>query len=166
MKIEKAIPQDSQKLTELTIRSKTHWAYSDQQIEIWRDDLTISESYIYNREVYKLKIENNIIGYYSYYNMNSLEVKLENLFIEPEFIGKGYGKLLMSDFLMRIQRTESNRIILEADPNAEYFYLKLGFNVIGKIETSIKNRFLPIMEMKLSHLTKPTKDHGRKNHNS
>ncbi len=149
MKIEKAIKNDSNDLTELTIRSKSHWNYSKEQIEEWRDDLTVSEIYILEKEVYKLINRDDLIGYYSYFRINDLDVKLENLFIEPEFIRKGFGKMIMNDFLQRIRNAKFERIILDADPNVEKFYEKIGFKVIGKLETSIKNRFLPIMEMKI-----------------
>jgi GNAT superfamily N-acetyltransferase len=147
MKIEKAIKNDTNDLTELTIRSKSHWNYSKEQIEKWRDDLTVSETYILEKEVYKLINGNDLIGYYSYFRINDLDVKLENLFIEPKFIGKGFGKLLMTDFLQRIRKTKFEKIILDADPNVEKFYEQIGFKVVGKLKTSIKNRFLPIMEM-------------------
>lgn len=150
MTIERATRTDSKTLTELTMRSKSHWDYSMQQIEKWRDDLTISKDYITEKEVYKLiDSENKIIGYYSYFLINEVKVKLENLFVEPKFIGCGYGKMLMNDFIERIRKTRTEKIILESDPNAENFYKKIGFKVIGKLETSIKNRFLPIMELKI-----------------
>jgi len=38
---------------------------------------------------------------------------------------------------------------LEADPNATNFYLKMGFKIIEQKESSIPNRFLPIMEKDL-----------------
>ena len=41
------------------------------------------------------------------------------------------------------------KVILDADPNAEKFYEKLGFLKIGQFETSIKNRLMPIMEMNI-----------------
>ena len=150
MRIEKTIRTDAKKLTELTIRSKSHWNYSKQQIEDWRDDLTISEAYITEKEVYKL-VDNkdSIIGYYSYFKIDSLNVKLENLFVEPKFIGRGFGKILMADFLKRIKKTKAEKIILDSDPNSEKFYAQIGFKVIGKLETSIKDRFLPIMELKI-----------------
>ncbi|MFD1615817.1 GNAT family N-acetyltransferase [Gelatiniphilus marinus] len=149
MKIEKAIIKDAKDLTELTIRSKSYWDYSAEQIEEWRKDLTISESYILENEVYKLTEDNNIIGYYSFFKSNDTDVKLENLFVDPKFIGCGIGKTLMTDFLQRIRKTKFERIILDSDPNAEKFYEKIGFKIIGKLETSIENRFLPIMEMKI-----------------
>ena len=150
MKIEKTIRTDAKELTELTIRSKSHWDYSKQQIEKWRDDLTVSETYIIEKEVYKLiDDKNKIIGYYSYFKIDELNIKLENLFVEPKFIGCGYGKMLMSDFLERVKKTKSEKIILDADPNVEKFYEHIGFKVIGQLETSIKDRFLPIMELKI-----------------
>lgn len=150
MKIEKAIKDDTNDLTELTIRSKSHWDYSKEQIEKWRDDLTVSENYILEKEVYKLTNGNDLIGYYSYFKLNDLDLKLDSLFVEPKCIGKGFGKMLMSDFLQRMQNTKFERIVLDADPNVEKFYEQIGFKVIGKLETSIKDRFLPIMEMKIT----------------
>ena len=32
-------------LTELTIRSKSHWNYDEREIEAWREDLTNTEEY-------------------------------------------------------------------------------------------------------------------------
>ena len=147
MKIEKAIIEDAKELTELTILSKSYWHYSEQQIEDWKNDLTITEGYILEKEIYKLINENKIIGYYSFFKSNNSDLKLDNLFVAPISIGKGIGKKLMIDFFKRILMIEFDRVILDADLNAEKFYLHLGFKVIGKLETSIENRYLPIMEM-------------------
>jgi len=67
----------------------------------------------------------------------------------PEYIGKGFGKYLTGDFLKRMRDQEIKKIILDSEPNATEFYLKMGFEKIGEFETSIKNRFMPIMEMTL-----------------
>ncbi len=159
MKIEKATVKDAKELTELTILSKSYWDYSVQQIEEWKNDLTITEGYILEKEVYKLIDGNQIIGYYSFMKQNNTDIKLDNLFIAPIFIGKGIGKKLMIDFFKRILRIEFERVILDADPNAEKFYSHLGFNVIGKLETSIANRYLPIMEMKKARIQHYVKMH-------
>jgi len=147
MKIEKATIQDSKLLTELTIRSKSYWDYGQKQIEAWKSELSVPETYIVEKNVYKLTNNNTIIGYYSFYELNQSDVKLENLFVDPESIGKGIGKRLMVDCIKRVKNLSYTKIILDADPNAENFYKKLGFTVIGKLETSIKNRYLPIMEL-------------------
>jgi len=64
-----------------------------------------------------------------------VDIKLNYLFVEPDFIGKGYGKILLDDFMDRIKDSEYKRVILDADPNAEQFYSKYGFKVIGKLQS-------------------------------
>ena len=150
MKIEKAFKTDSKDLTALTLRSKGYWNYGKNQIEQWREELTITEKYIENNQVYKLVINTVLIGFYAYKAKNKTVVKLNYLFIEPKHIGKGYGKLLMQDFLKRTEDSDFENAILDADPNAEEFYAKLGFRVIGKLNSSIKDRYLPIMELKIN----------------
>ena len=149
MEIEKASVNDHEILTEITKKSKAYWGYSEEQILKWNDNLTISKDYIENNSVYKLVNEDNIIGYYSYIVKEEKNVILDNLFVLPEYIGKGFGKYLMTDFLNRVRNDKFEKITLDSEPNAENFYLKIGFKKIGEFETSIKNRFMPIMEMSL-----------------
>jgi ribosomal protein S18 acetylase RimI-like enzyme len=148
MEIKKASINDNEILTEITKKSKAYWGYSEEQILKWNNNLTISAAYIENNCVYKLENNNEIVGYYSYI-INEKNVILDNLFIVPEYIGKGFGKYLMADFLNRMKNEKFEKITLDSEPNAENFYLKIGFKKIGEFETSIKNRFMPIMEMNL-----------------
>ena len=151
MTIEKARKKDARILTDLTIRSKSYWDYSAEQIMSWKDDLTITTAYIDKNEVYKLSNKHNIIiGYYSYIFLNNAVIKLDNLFIDPPYIGHDYGTLLMNDFLKRIKSLKFEKVTLDADPNAEKFYHKFGFKTVGKLKSTVENRFLPIMEIKIS----------------
>ncbi|MGB7395539.1 MAG: GNAT family N-acetyltransferase [Pricia sp.] len=143
--ISKAGKSDAEALTALTIRSKSYWGYGKAQIDKWLNELTITKNYIQENEVFQLVEDEELVGFYAYAPENESSVKLNYLFVCPNFIGKGYGQLLMEDFLHRIRKTTFRRITLDADPNAETFYLKQGFQVIGKLESSIQNRFLPIM---------------------
>lgn len=150
MRIENANSHDHEILSEITKKSKAFWGYSNEQIQLWNDVLTITEEYIETNFTYKFFHENRIIGYYSYFNIETTIIKLDNLFLLPEYIGKGFGKHLMQDFLNRIKENrEIKKVLLDADPNAEKFYQKFGFTTIGQLETSIKNRFLPVMELSL-----------------
>lgn len=148
--MEKANSNDHEILTEITKKSKAFWGYSEEQMTQWNDALTITKEYIQTNFAYKLIQENQVIGYYSYFNSEAAIIKLDNLFILPEYIGIGIGNQLMQDFLNRIKENRDiKKIVLDADPNAEKFYQKFGFTTIGQLETSIKNRFLPIMELNL-----------------
>ncbi|KQS92584.1 GNAT family N-acetyltransferase [Chryseobacterium sp. Leaf394] len=145
----KANADDNRILTEITKRSKAYWGYSDEQINEWSDLLTITSEYIQSNEVYKLVINQSAVAYYSYFEIENNSVRLDNLFVLPENMRKGYGKLLMNDFILKIKQSKRSRIILDADPNAQKFYESFGFVKSGQIETSIKDRFLPIMELNI-----------------
>ncbi|TPG38731.1 GNAT family N-acetyltransferase [Flavobacterium pectinovorum] len=147
MTIEKAKPNDDQILTEITKKSKAYWGYSKEQIENWSQFLTVSKEYIETKSVYNLIVEDQIIGYYSFFHESENTIKLDNLFVLPDFIGKGFGKVLMNDFLIRLKDQSVHKVILNSEPNAEEFYSKLGFVKVGQIETSIKDRYMPIMEL-------------------
>ena len=149
MNVKKANRIDANEITELTMRSKNFWDYGKNQMEEWRDELTITPKYIDENQVFKIIKNDRLIGFYAYQSINSKLVKLNYLFVEPEFIGKGYGKILMKDFLKRIENNKYERVTLDADPNAERFYRSFGFDIIGKLKSSIKDRFLPIMELKI-----------------
>ncbi|MDW3645537.1 MAG: GNAT family N-acetyltransferase [Bacteroidia bacterium] len=149
MDIKRANRFDTTELSSLTFRSKSYWGYDSAQIKAWESELRLSEEYIENKGVYKLLGEHVVIGYYSYFELNRELVKLDNLFVDPPFIGQGYGKILLDDFLQRIQKLGYKEVHLDADPHAESFYIKHGFKIIGHLESSIKNRFLPVMAMEL-----------------
>lgn len=148
----KANSDDDKILTEITKRSKAYWGYSDKQIDEWSDLLTITSEYIQSNEVYKLVINQSAVAYYSYFEIENNSVRLDNLFVSPENIGKGFGKILMHDFILKIKQSKKSGIVLDADPSAKKFYESFGFTKIGKIETSIKDRFLPIMQLQLDKI--------------
>jgi ribosomal protein S18 acetylase RimI-like enzyme len=150
MTIEKAISSDHQILTEITKKSKAYWGYSEEQIEKWSKFLSVTPLYIDSSLVYKLTIEDQLAGYYSFLYQDEKTVKLDNLFVLPEYIGKGLGKILMNHFLSVLNKTIVKKVILHSEPNAEQFYAKLGFIKTGEIETSIKDRFMPLMELNIN----------------
>ena len=104
MKIEKAIRTDAKEITELSIRSKDYWNYGEKQIEAWREELTLTEEYIDNNQVFKLEIEKELVGFYAYKAENKDTIKLNFLFVEPKCIGQGYGKVLLFHFLQSIEK--------------------------------------------------------------
>ena len=153
MNIQKATAEDAVRLTQLTIRSKSYWDYTPEQIEKWRDELTITTDYINQNHVFILVDGDDLIGYYSFILVDQILVKLDNFFIDPEFIGMGFGKKLMLCLFAQVKERGMTKITLDSEPNATAFYQKLGFTTIGKLPSSIENRYLPIMmiDLKTKH---------------
>ncbi|WP_431243286.1 GNAT family N-acetyltransferase [Flavobacterium sp. P21] len=118
MKIEKANITDNEILTTITKKSKAYWGYSDEQIQIWDKNLTISQDYIREHNVFKLVDNDLIIGYYSFIFENDKTVELDNLFVLPGYMGKGFGKYLLLDFLNRMKEIGIEKITLDSEPNS------------------------------------------------
>jgi ribosomal protein S18 acetylase RimI-like enzyme len=141
-----AMIKDADELTEITKISKAHWNYSEEQLKQWESDLTITEKYISENRVFKFLKGEKIIAYYSLFPPVNQRIQLDNLFVLPEDIGKGIGNMLLNDAIKASAKSKCKEIWLEADPNAESFYLKNGFKIIGRKESSISGRFLPVMQ--------------------
>ena len=130
MKIVQSEAKDADKLTEIAKKSKAFWGYSEELIELWEKDLTITEKYIKENDTFHLYYDEMIIGFYSYFETEKGIICLDNLFVIPDYIGKGFGKILIEDFLKKIEKTGYEKITLYAEPNAVLFYEKFGFGTI------------------------------------
>ncbi len=148
--IDKATIEDSKLLTSIALRSKAYWRYSKELIESWRNDLTITSKMVEEMMIYKYVQNNKIAGFYALNPPKGKAIKLEMLFVLPEFIGKGIGKNLLLHAIEHTRKLNADSITLLADPNAVFFYKSQGFNIIDKKESAISNRFLPIMQKDLT----------------
>ena len=87
----------------------------------------------------------NAIGFYSLERISAAEVELSLLFVEPDFIGKGYGQKLITHAQEEARHLGYSKMIIQGDPNAERFYRSAGGLLVGtRKSASIPNRELPI----------------------
>lgn len=148
--IVKARKEDAQILTEIALESRAYWGYSKEQIQSWKSDLTVTEEMFDQWTIFKYMDETKIVGF-CILNLNEDSPKaiLEFLFVHPKFIGKRIGARLLRHAVYLASSKGRKVMNLEADPYAEPFYTKHGFQIVGKTQSSIPNRFLPIMEKEL-----------------
>jgi N-acetylglutamate synthase-like GNAT family acetyltransferase len=135
-------------LTELAMRSKAYWGYDATFMANVRADLEVIPSkFMPDFHVYILETDKEMIGFYSLRPMDAETVTLEDLFIEPEHIGSGYGKQLWDHSLRVAQSIGYRKLTLISDPYAELFYASRGAVRIGEIESNaLAGRMLPVME--------------------
>ena len=149
-KIRQALRSEAEHLSELTFRSKSHWGYSDQFMQACLEELTIDECYIENNPIFLIEDARNIIGFYSLEHISDSEVELSFLFVEPAFIGKGYGRKLMMHAQEEARHLGYSKMIIQGDPNAERFYRSAGGLLVGtRKSVSFPNRELPIFHINL-----------------
>lgn len=146
-----ALMSDHESLSALCKRSKAFWGYSPAQMKAWDEDLTITASFIQENLVMKALHNQVLIGFYSLVQKED-EVWLDDLFIDPSVIGEGVGSLLLNHAYEATLKLGVTVLLLEADPHAEAFYLKKGFERVGEHASSIPGRVLPVMRKELGEV--------------
>ena len=63
--------------------------------------------------------------------------ELEDLFVDPGFMRRGVGTILVDDIAAVAARRQVDRIEVTANPNALEFYEKAGFVADGDVETPL-----------------------------
>jgi ribosomal protein S18 acetylase RimI-like enzyme len=146
--IRRALLKEADVLTQIALSAKAHWGYPERWMQIWKPQLTFSPEYFEENESWVAVLENRLIAFYTILDKNGI-AWIENLWVLPEYIGKGIGKQLFLDAISRTRQTGYKTLQLEAEPNATGFYEKMGMRKIGERigEVEGQPRILPIMEM-------------------
>lgn len=85
--------------------------------------------------------EDNLIGFTA-----SAKHELEMFFLEPAFMGKGYGSQILN---WLIDHRQINRIdVNKQNKQATKFYLKHGFNLYSESQTDGYGKPYPILHLK------------------
>jgi GNAT superfamily N-acetyltransferase len=146
MKIVRAKPQEADALTEIAHAAKRHWGYPERWIESWRDTLTIRAEFIAANVTYCAMEDFRAVGFYLLTN-ESDGLHLDHLWIEPRAMGRGIGRALFEHALEQTRRLGHRTLKIEADPNAEGFYARMGARRVGVTVTNIEHqrRELPLL---------------------
>ncbi|MDJ0632834.1 MAG: GNAT family N-acetyltransferase [Xenococcaceae cyanobacterium MO_188.B29] len=152
-KIRQAQSSESELISSLALRSKAYWNYSQEFILACRRELTYSQQDIQNNHFFVAEINNLIIGFFALEILSEREIELAALFIDPAYINQGYGRKLIARAKLIARELGSKVMIIQGDPNATNFYLKVGGKLIGERESaSIPGRYLPVFLIKLYNL--------------
>jgi GNAT superfamily N-acetyltransferase len=131
IEINQAKPEDSERLKQIAITSKSYWGYSEHLISQWAQTPLITPESIVKDRVYAACINSFIIGWYRLL-IRLPVVVLEDLWVLPDYIGKGVGKKLFEHGIWQANLSGAERLELDADPNAEPFYTRMGCQVLGE----------------------------------
>lgn len=151
MKIEirRARSEDADILTELAMRAKASWGYDQAFMAACRAELTMTPERLSAWTVWVAEAEGKIAGMIALSRNGDAEV--EGFFVEPSLQGKGLGGALMTTLLEDCRAKSATTLMVDADPNAETIYARLGFATVGRSPSgSIPGRFLPRMMLVLA----------------
>jgi GNAT superfamily N-acetyltransferase len=156
MEIQRATPGDAGTLTGISFSAKRYWGYPEQWMERWRESLTITPDFIWRNEVYAATSDREIVGFYALAGQGH-RMELEHLWVSPRHIGTGVGRALFDHAVRRAGSIGAEVLAIEADPNAEGFYRRMGARRVGETSYPIDNqrRVLPLLVVDTHHHRTP-----------
>lgn len=138
-----ARPDEASALTALALRSKAHWGYDREFLEACRAELTFTAAGLADGRAVVAESAGRVLGFYTL-DGDPPEGELGNLWVDPPHIGTGLGRRLWAHAMETARALGFRTLRIDADPNAEGFYLAMGARRAGAIPSgSIPGRALP-----------------------
>jgi GNAT superfamily N-acetyltransferase len=130
-------------LSGLCQRSKAHWGYSRDMMEAFAAELTVTSDDLARDAIMLAEDKRGVAGVVQVSKQGD-DAVLEKLFVEPERLGEGTGKILYV-WACRVARDNgAKHLVIDADPDAAGFYQHMGAVQAGTVESgSIPGRQLP-----------------------
>lgn len=140
---------DCAALTDLCLRSKAHWGYSDAFIEACRTELSVTPAQLTEWQGQVAERSGQILGLVQI-SIEGQSAWLEKLFVDPTAMGQGIGRAFMVWAALAARLDGACRLVIDSDPNAEGFYRSVGARRVGHEKSaSIPGRYLPRLHLEL-----------------
>jgi GNAT superfamily N-acetyltransferase len=138
MSFRRAQPDEAEFLTHLVMEAKAHWGYSAEQLEAWRPSLAVTAEQLRSQPAFVLETD-RVVGFYSLRVVGGA-CELDNLWVIPSEGGRGYGRELLAHAAHVARSMGIREIAIDADPNAENFYVRCGATVTGAVPAPIEGQ--------------------------
>jgi GNAT superfamily N-acetyltransferase len=119
----------------LTGRSTLHWGYEPAFLDWEPEAIAVTREFLAGAIAYVLEEDGRVLGYYALTGQVP-HIQFDKLFLEPEAIGTGRGKLLWRHAIATARALGVSDMAMYADPNAAPFYRAMGAEWIEEITTS------------------------------
>ena len=125
MHIRRARVQEHEELSRIALEAKAHWGYRAEDLARWQADLTASPDSLTQLPTFVAELEGHITGFFQLsFEPNGPE--LEHLWVLPAHMGKGIGRTLLERAVREVAARGYDKLLIDADPNAERFYIACG----------------------------------------
>jgi len=119
-------------------------------MEQWRAALTISPEFIGKNATFLADLNGQPVGFHALVEETE-SWRLEHLWILPEQMGQGFGRRLFAHAAAYASERGAICLMIEADPQAEPFYQRMGAIRVGTHESQVDGsvRLLPLLKFAL-----------------
>lgn len=139
---------DLPEVSELGIRSKATWGYSEEAMAVFTQELTHGSDLItQSLEAIVACVDEKIVGYFTLVRRDDDSIELDFMFVIPESMRQGIGTAMMEEAMRLARSHDAEHLWLIADPNAVGFYEKFGAKQVAEHQSSISGRTIPVMKI-------------------
>jgi GNAT superfamily N-acetyltransferase len=135
--VRRALPGESQALTELAFAAKALWGHLEAQLRAWANDLRISPESILSEPTFVIEEERGLVGVVQLGTKNR-PWSIEHLWVHPAEVRRGLGSQLVRHVLRYARERGEPELQVDSDPQAEQFYLRLGARRVGEVAAPIE----------------------------
>ncbi|WP_214371197.1 GNAT family N-acetyltransferase [Pseudonocardia sp. H11422] len=150
MQIRPARPDEAAALAAIAVRAKAHWGYPAEFVARFARSLGLTPEVVAANDVWVAERGSVVVGFYTLLHRGELAV-LDDLWLEPEEIGHGLGRLLFEHARDRAAAAGAEVLEWEAEPYALGFYERMGGRRVRMTDSTL-GRKLPVMQVPLGRV--------------
>ena len=124
MHIRAARPEETAALGHIACEAKASWGYSAAQMEAWRHGVTPTADSVRIQPTFVAEVQGQVAGFYQL--TAPPLAKLQHLWVRPKFMHQRIGRTLLAHALEYLAPSGITLLEIDADPNAEPFYVACG----------------------------------------
>jgi GNAT superfamily N-acetyltransferase len=148
--IRPARPDEADLLSDLAVRSKATWGYSEEFMQRCVPLLRVTPDYIAQHPIFVAVAQERVVGFYSL-NAERYQAELDLLFVAPDALRAGVGRALCAHAFATARAAGFAQLFVESDPGAERFYQRMSGVRVGTIASTVEaGRELPVLRFDLS----------------
>jgi GNAT superfamily N-acetyltransferase len=146
--IRPARPDEGERLREIAIAAKAHWGYDRDWVRSWAAHGDFSPEALTTHPFLVAEAAGRTVAFAKLIPRGRI-AWLDDLWVEPEWIGRGVGTKLFQAAAARARELGARRMEWEAELNAVGFYEKVGGTYVRDSELTELGRILPVMGLEL-----------------
>jgi GNAT superfamily N-acetyltransferase len=153
LRVRLARVEEAPALSELCVRSKAAWGYDEAFMALARVALEVRPEQIAAGDVWvATAADGGVAGIVALAPGEEPDtLDLDKLFVEPQRIRTGVGRVLLARAIIEARRRGADRLTILSDPYAAGFYERNGARWIDEAPSdAIPGRSLPLYEIRLA----------------
>jgi GNAT superfamily N-acetyltransferase len=143
-----ATEHDFARLRAIALDAKAHWGYDRAQVDEWGRSGGFEPENLRTMEIFVAEADGEPAGWASLIPRGEVGW-LEDLWIDPPWIGRGVGRLLFEHVAARARELGARRLEWEAELNAHGFYERMGARYVRDSEVTEWGRVLDVLGVEL-----------------